>query len=123
MLDSLARQLGFIGLLFLLAVSIYLGYRGVTGNFYAVLWWLFAIPFGLGIIAEILYQISWKLAAGKGFEYDAEKREASWLENGRRVTYHYPQKGKTFFPSITHTVNLVSRTSTLISIKLPPSCL
>lgn len=95
-LDSIARLSGLIGLVFLLVVCIYLGYRAITGSFYGSLLWLSAIPFGIGIIAETLYQVSLKLAATKGFEYDYEKREANWIENGTRVTFKYePRKPKT----------------------------
>lgn len=88
-LDSLARQLGVVGLLLLVAVSSYLGFRAITGTFHASLGCWLTVPFSAGVTAEIMYQISLKLADRKGFEYDYENREASWLENGKRVTYKY----------------------------------
>lgn len=91
-LDSLARGLGFVGLLLLMAVSVYLGYRAMTGTFHASLCWWLTVPFSTGVVAEIMYQISMKLADSKGFEYDYENREASWLENGKRVTYKYESR-------------------------------
>jgi len=84
-LHTIAELLGFIGLLCLLGFTVFLGYRGLTSNFHASLLWLLAIPLGLGFIAETLFQVSWLLASRKGFEYD--HRVASWIENGKRVTY------------------------------------
>ena len=88
-MQGIAELLGFIGLLLLLGVGIYLGYRGVSGTFQAVLFWLLVIPFGIALVSQGLYQFSWVLAARKGFEYDYDKREASWIENGERVSYSY----------------------------------
>ncbi|MEZ6131149.1 MAG: hypothetical protein R3C59_20950 [Planctomycetaceae bacterium] len=88
-LQGIAELLGFIGLLFLFGVGIYLGYRGVSGTFQANLLWLLAIPFGIGIVSQALYQFSWVLAVKRGFKYDYDKREASWIENGERVIYSY----------------------------------
>lgn len=88
-LHSIATQLGFIGLLLLFGTFIYLGFRGFTGSFNSSLYWLLTVPFGVGIIAQIMYLYSWNLAFKKGFEYDWDKREASWLENDTRITYNY----------------------------------
>ena len=55
-------------------------------------YWFLAVPFGMGLIGEALYQISWLLAAKKGFKYDDEKSEATWNEDGKRVTYKWPNK-------------------------------
>jgi hypothetical protein len=49
-----------------------------------------AVPFGLGVASEVLIQLSWWLALRRGFRYDAERREASWLEAGERRTYKCP---------------------------------
>jgi hypothetical protein len=88
-LHCFAIQLGSLGLVLIFALSLYLGYRGITGSFYPLLFGLLAIPFGVGITAQILFLFSWHLAYKKGFEYDYEEREASWLENGVRVTYNF----------------------------------
>jgi hypothetical protein len=48
------------------------------------------VPFGLGIVSEVMFQYSWWLALRKGFRYDDERREASWLEAGERRKYKYP---------------------------------
>jgi hypothetical protein len=88
-LHGVAELLGFVGLLVLLAAGVYLGYRASRGTFHTSLFWFFALPIGLGLIGEILYWYSWRLAAKKGFQYDHEKREASWLEDGQRRVYKW----------------------------------
>jgi hypothetical protein len=87
MLHGIGELLGFLGLLLLLGVCIYLGYRAFRGTFYTSLFWMLAVPIGLGATGEILYRYSWRLATRKGFEYDYEKCEASWLEDGQRRVY------------------------------------
>lgn len=78
-----------VGLLLLIGTLVYLAHRGIAGTFDASLLWLFAAPFGLGGISEVLYQYSWKLAMRKGFHYDYERREASWMEAGQRRSYRW----------------------------------
>jgi len=51
--------------------------------------WLLAIPFGVGVVSEVLYHVSWVIALRRGFEYDPKKCIASWEENGRRITYKW----------------------------------
>lgn len=89
LLHCFATQLGRLGLLPLFVLILYIGYRGITGSFYSLLLWLLAIPFGVGITAQIFFLFSWHLAYKKGFEYDYEEREASWLENGVRIIYNF----------------------------------
>jgi hypothetical protein len=88
-LHVVAELIGFVGLLVLLIVPVVLVWRGVTGTFHAANLWLLAVPFGLGIISEVLFQYSWWVALRKGFHYDAERCEVSWLEGGERRTYKY----------------------------------
>jgi hypothetical protein len=88
-LHGIAEMLGFLGLLLLLGAGIYLGYRGFRGTFHTSLFWVLAAPFGLGATGELLYRYSWTLAAKKGFQYDYEKCEASWLEDGERRAYKW----------------------------------
>ena len=88
-LHVIAELLGFIGLLSLLGVGVYLAYRGLSQSFHPSLLWLLAIPFGLGLIGQTLYQFSWVMASRRGFDYDYDKAEASWIENGERVTYKW----------------------------------
>ena len=61
-LHVIAEGIGFLGLLFLLAVPATLGWTWFAGTFGAGLWWLFTVPFGLGIVSEVLFQYSWWLA-------------------------------------------------------------
>jgi hypothetical protein len=88
-LHGIAELLGFVGLLLLLAAGVYLGYRASRGAFHSSVLWVFAVPFGLGSVGEVLYWCSWRLAARKGFQYDYDKGQASWLEDGQRRVYKW----------------------------------
>ena len=88
-LHVIAELIGFVGLLLLLVVPLILFSAWVLGTFRTSLWWLFAIPFSLGVLSEVLMQFSWWLALRKGFQYDYERSEASWIEAGERRTYKY----------------------------------
>ena len=89
-LHVMAELIGFIGLLLLLAALFVLVWRGIAGNFRAADLWLLAVPFGVGVISEMLFQFSWWLARRKGFHFDYERSESSWVEAGERRTYKYP---------------------------------
>ena len=86
-LHGIAKLLGLGAFLLFLGIVIYLLYAAVFGGFRWSLCWLLAIPFATGIVAQALSMFGWSLAGKKGFNYDYEKREASWLENGKRVSY------------------------------------
>ena len=88
-LHVIAELLGFIGLLLLFGTIAYLVYRRIVGTFHMPLLLLLVVPFVLGLISEVLYQYSWLLANRKGFRYDYESREASWLEDGKRRVYKW----------------------------------
>ncbi len=88
-LHNISDLIGLVALLLLLGTAAYLGNRGVVGSFRASLLWLLLIPFGLAIVGSLLYQFSWVLAHRRGFRYDYDSREASWLEDGQRRTYKY----------------------------------
>jgi hypothetical protein len=88
-LHVISDLIGFVGLLLLFATGAYLGYRGIVGTFHTGLLWFFAIPFGLAFIGSALFNYSWLLARRKGFRYDYDAREASWIENGERQTYRW----------------------------------
>jgi hypothetical protein len=94
-LHGLADLIGLIGLLLLLGLGVFLAYRGLSHSFHASLFWLLTIPFGVGLIGQILFLFSWSLAYRRGFEYDYEKAEASWVENGERVTYKWKPSDQT----------------------------
>jgi hypothetical protein len=88
-IHGISDLLGFVALLLLFGIVVYLSYRGIVGTFRGSLLWLFPIPFGLAIIGTVLYRISWVLALRRGFRYDYDTREASWMEHGQRRTYKY----------------------------------
>ena len=94
-LHGLADLIGLIGLLLLFGIGAYLACRGLCQSFHASLLWLLAIPFGVGLIGQMLFLFSWSLAYKRSFEYDYEKAEASWVENVERVTYKWKPSDQT----------------------------
>jgi hypothetical protein len=100
-LHGIAEGLGFIGFFLIIAICAYLGYRRYTGSFKPSLFWLFALPLGMGIVGEFLYWLSWRLAFKRGFQYNYETREASWIENGQRLTYKYAVNPSNVYRPIT----------------------
>lgn len=86
-LHTIAELLGFIGILFLFGIIAFLVYRAIAGSFHLSFLRLLVFPFTLGLIAEAMYQISWVLAAKRGFEYDYKKCQASWIVDEKRVEY------------------------------------
>jgi hypothetical protein len=93
-LQAVAELIGSCGLLVGFGVSVYYIYKLITGGFENSHLWLMAVVFGIGIISEFLYQISWLLAKKKGFTYDYDNRQASWFENGERIVYKYSKENK-----------------------------
>jgi hypothetical protein len=89
-LHVFGEMIGVVGLLLLFVVPAFLLWNWWAGTFDSLLFWLFAVPLGLGVISEVLVQISWWLALRKGYKYDCERCEASWLEAGKSITYKYP---------------------------------
>lgn len=81
--------IGLVGLLLLLGVPIYLGYRGYVGSFQWPLLWLLILPIAMGIGGEVLVGISWQLARRKQFKYDYEPRESTWYEKGERRSFTF----------------------------------
>jgi hypothetical protein len=92
-LHLVSDLIGFAGLLSLLGSVGLLIYRGFLGTFQPSLLWLLVVPVGLGIIGSALFDLSWRLAWKRGYEYDAESRTASWIEGGERRTYNYTRDG------------------------------
>ena len=89
-LHAIGEMIGFLGLVSLFVVPGVLVWKWWSEAFESSLFWLFALPFGLGVVSEVLVQFSWWLALRKGFKYDYERCEASWIEAGERRTYKYP---------------------------------
>jgi len=90
-LHGISDLMGLAALLLLLGGGPYLAYRAITGTFHASLFLFMPLPFGIAMIAAVLYRFSWRLAYQKGFRYDYETREASWLDHGQRHTYRCRQ--------------------------------
>ncbi len=91
-LHVLADYIGFFGLLLVFATPALLVWQWL---FAAIDWsplWLLAVAFGFGIVSEVLHQYSWWLALRKGYSYDHQCCEASWLDAGERRTYKYPDR-------------------------------
>jgi len=88
-LQGFAELLGLIGLILLIGIVTWLIRASVSGNLEGPQLWLIAVPFAIGIIAQLLWNASWTAALRKGFEYDEEAEMASWIEEGKRVTYRY----------------------------------
>ena len=63
-------------------MGVYLKYRHSSGSFDPLLFWLRALPFGVGLVAEAHFSYSWRLADLKGFRYDPDTQEARWEEDG-----------------------------------------
>jgi hypothetical protein len=77
---SAADLIGFFGLILLLVTPFYMLYRSSTHHFSWRLCWLFFMAFALGVFGRVLYEISWRVAVKKQFQYDYESRTARWIE-------------------------------------------
>jgi hypothetical protein len=89
-LHVIAEMIGFVGLLLLFALPALLVWEWLAGRFRGEFLWPLAVPFGVGVVSEVLFWYSWWLALRKGFRYDYDRCEASWRETGTRRTYKYP---------------------------------
>jgi hypothetical protein len=81
--------IGFVGLLSVLGVPVYLAFARVIGSFRWSMLWLLAVPVVLGVIGSVLVSFSWSLAYRKQFRYDYERRVSSWVEGGQERSYTY----------------------------------
>ena len=88
-LHGIADLTGVVGLILLLATFGYWAWRSLAGTFHASLIWFLAVPLGLGLVSELTFRMSWWLAYRRGFQYDVDRREASWMESGQRRSYMY----------------------------------
>ena len=88
-LHAIGELIGFVGLLLLIAAVGFLGWRLFCGTFHAVLLWWIAVPLGFGLLSEAMVAYSWRMASRKGFHYDYDLSEASWMEAGERRSYKY----------------------------------
>ena len=94
-LQGIGDLVGFLGLLFLVGMPVYLAYRGVVGTFYWSLLWLLAVPFLIGIVGRGMVELSWWIAFSKKFHFDFERRESSWIEAGETRSYSLKDWEKT----------------------------
>ena len=90
-MHAIGELIGFLGLLALFGTIVWMAYLRSVHGFTALSWWLLTVPFGIGIVSEAVVQASWAMVARRGFEYDYDKREATWDQDGKRVVYRYPQ--------------------------------
>ena len=86
-LHSIGDLIGFAGLLLLLALPLYLVYRGIAGTFLWSLLWFLLLPFGIGLLGLIVVGFSWHMANKKYFKYDYEKNLSTWYESGQRCCH------------------------------------
>ena len=84
-LHVIADLLGMVGLLLLIGTAVFS--EEIADACHMPRFQILAIPFGIGLVSEALYRISWVIAHRRGFEFDYESSVASWKENGVRVTY------------------------------------
>ena len=89
---GVGELIGFIGLLTLLGTIGYMIYLRNFGDFHASAWWYLAIPFGIGIVSEIMVQLSWHMVSKTGFKYDYKNRESSWVNGSERIHFKYGQQ-------------------------------
>lgn len=81
--------IGFVGLLMLVAIPIYLVSRGVVGSFHWRLLLILVVPFVVGVFGVFIVGFSWHLAARKQFKYDYERRESTWYEDGAKRSFTF----------------------------------
>ena len=90
LLHGISDLIGFIAMLLLLAVICYLAYARFSGIFTWPLLWMVAVPFVVAIVGNILHSYSWHFADRQEFEYDYEKRTATWRNSAGEIeTFTY----------------------------------
>ena len=82
-IHALADYIGFFALLSLIIMIIIKFTTSYIDN-----WWYLLIPFFVGILGNIIFSYSWHLVSKKDFEYDYEKDEVKWIENGIEVIFN-----------------------------------
>lgn len=88
-LHLIGELIGFVGLLSLLVVPLYLSYAAVVGTFRWTLLWLLVVPFAIGVVGSAIVGCSWSLAYRKRFHYDYERRMSTWVESGEEQAYTF----------------------------------
>jgi hypothetical protein len=88
-LQGIGDLVGFLGLIALLGVPVYLGYTAIVGTFTWSLLWLLLVPIAVGVVGRVMVELSWWMAFRKNFHYDYERRESTWIEAGEKRSYTY----------------------------------
>ena len=89
-LHGISDLLGFVAIICLFCVPVYLVYAGIRGHFTWGMLLLLAIPFAIAIIGNIMHSYSWHLADKRHFKYDYEKCISTWVdESGNQQSYKY----------------------------------
>ena len=89
-LHGISDLIGFIAIICLFGIPIYLVYAGIRGHFTWSMLWLFAVPFVIAIVGNIMHSYSWHLAEKRQFKYDYEKCVSTWVdESGNQQSYKY----------------------------------
>lgn len=90
-LHVFAEYVGLFGLLILLIVPFLVARHWYRETLRPATFWMFAWPFIVGFVSEVLFQMSWWIAHSKGFKYDPQQMQAEWFEKGGRQTYRYSE--------------------------------
>ena len=88
-LHVIAELIGLAGLLLLLVTLGGWAWKAFQGAFHASMLWWVVVPLAVGLLSEVLMALSWRLAVRKQFVYDDRRGEASWMQDGSRITYRY----------------------------------
>jgi len=91
-LHEVADSIGFVGLLLFFSAPAFLFYRAIVHHFSWHLCWFLLVPFVVGISGRVLFEISWKFATKKHFEYDVQTMTAKWIEDGQTKVFPNSQR-------------------------------
>jgi len=86
-LHVISDMLGFLGLVTILIIIGVMAWKTIFDTFHYAIFWLFAVPVCMGVLSEVLFKLFWSLALSRGWQYDRENLEASWMEAGERRTF------------------------------------
>ena len=82
-LQQLGELIGFCGLVGLLGTPVFVWFLHWS------LLSLLIVSVSLGIVGTVIVSFSWSLASRKGFHYDYQRRETSWVEAGEKRLYTF----------------------------------
>ena len=95
MLHTISDLIGFIALICLIGVLVYLGYLAVQDEFTWSLAWLLLLPFAVAIAGNILHSYSWHLAEKRQFKFNHETCISTWVdESGAPQSYQFKYESK-----------------------------